>query len=88
MNIVLWQSQNEKWTISKVMNPRTRRVQVEVSDGWQAQYPILYNNGETIAYDYPEYIPQYVRNQVRRVMLNMRKAGTLGEYIKEEIYNG
>jgi hypothetical protein len=85
VNIVMWQSKNEKWLINKVMNPRTRRVQVEVTDGWLAQYPILYDNSTEIGYDNPYQIPKYVREQVRKVMLKMREAGTLGEYIKEEL---
>jgi hypothetical protein len=84
-SVVLWQSKNEKWLINKVMHPRTRRIQVEVTDGWMAQYPILYDGGDTVGYDDPFIIPKYVRNQIRKIMVNMREAGTLGEYIKEEV---
>lgn len=79
--IVMWESGNNKWQISKYRH-HTGRVKVLVTDGYFCDYPILYDETETVAYDYPERVPQYVREQVKRIMLKMRANGTLNEYIQ------
>ncbi|MFW6029073.1 MAG: hypothetical protein ACOCRO_02335 [Halanaerobiales bacterium] len=65
MKKILWTSPNGKWKIVIISWRDWERI--AVTDDWFMDYPIQYDNGH-IVYDYPERIPQYVKEQVYKVM--------------------
>ena len=67
MEKVLWGSSNGKWQIIFKTTVAFPAGFIMVTDGWYCDYPIMYDNGN-IAYDYPERIPQYVKDAVKKVM--------------------
>lgn len=72
----LWVSPNKKWVINLIIHPRTNRYRLEVTDGFYSDLPIFYDHGG-FAFDYPERIPNYVKEQVRKYGYKLKKAGVL-----------
>lgn len=56
--ITLWESNNKKWSIQII------KGQYCITDGWFCDFPIKYDHNGLIAYDHPEIIPKYVKNQI------------------------
>lgn len=63
------QTTSGRWTLYVVRNPNTGNLVVEVenpSHTWR-DLPIRYEHSGLIAYDYPERIPQTVKDDVKRL---------------------
>lgn len=55
----------KEWEISHCLNPVSNFQFFRVSNGWQVDYPIQYDNW-TIVYDFPELIPKYIQKEVAK----------------------
>lgn len=72
---LLWKSGNGRWEIYSFINPYgVLRIMVVDDRTGYCDYPIMYDDGG-IAYDFPERIPKYVREKVRKIMWEMRENG-------------
>lgn len=73
-----WTSDNGKWSIHEVLVATydkngnrqwiPRLVIEEIKDTGYIDYPIMYDN-KTFAFDNPEKIPEYVKEQYKRMRL-------------------
>lgn len=72
---LLWKSENGRWEIHSFINPYgVLRIMVADDRTGHCDYPIMYDDGG-IAYNFPERIPKYVREKVRKIMWEMRENG-------------
>lgn len=68
-NIVLFE--NDVWTITDIGRRQSLMIDNHNSShlSWHIDYPIMYDN-ETVAYDNPFLVPQYIKDKVK---VNLRK---------------
>jgi hypothetical protein len=69
---VLWQSSNGKWTLSENERGNGLTPYIMLDDQWISIYPILYDNSDMVGYDAPELVPQYVKDAVRKTLVDRR----------------
>lgn len=65
----LWQSKNKKWDIvemGKIGTDQSLIIVVNNDTSWNDN-PIRYNDGR-VAYDFPERIPSYIKEKVKRIL--------------------
>jgi hypothetical protein len=63
------QAKSGRWTLYVTHNPNTGNLVVEVENPSHTyrDFPIMYSHSGKVAYDYPERIPETVKNDVQRL---------------------
>ena len=66
-NNVIWVSSDKKWVF--YVN-ESEHFQIEKINDFVTDFPLLYDNG-TVIYDNPQNIPKYIRDRIRKTLLNL-----------------
>jgi alpha-D-ribose 1-methylphosphonate 5-triphosphate synthase subunit PhnL len=72
------------WKLEMFYYEHARRVRFMVTDGYYCDYPILYDDGITAAWDNPYRIRQSIRQAAKLIMMKARRIGLYGKEIDKE----